>query len=169
MPDSKMLDINRNEAKSANSKSFILPKNSSLNIKPPLSNQISMSNSFDLLPENSENSLDANNVISIEDNDAESYSNKKNKPNKTSISTEKNKNLRHNRKKRERKKPQIVTAIVGDSMVDNTYAWELSDDNKKVAVKHFSGSTAEDMMTYIKPLLKRNPDHGKHYKKYCRS
>ena len=39
MPDSKMLDINRNEPKSTNSKSFILP--SSLNIKPPLSNQIS--------------------------------------------------------------------------------------------------------------------------------
>ena len=128
-----------------------------------------MSNSFDLLPENSENSLDANNVISIEDNDAESYSNKKNKPNKTSISTEKNKNLRHNRKKRERKKPQIVTAIVGDSMVEDIYAWEFSDNNKKVVVKHFSGSTAEDMMTYIKPLLKRNPDHGKHCKKYCRS
>ena len=25
-------------------------------------------------------------------------------------------------------------------------------------MKHFSGSTAEDMMTYIKPLLKRKPD-----------
>ena len=81
-----------------------------------------MSNSFDLLPENSENSLDANNVISIEDNDAESYSNKRNKPNKTSISTEKNKNLRHNRKKRERKKTQIVTALVGDSRVEDVYA-----------------------------------------------
>ena len=29
---------------------------------------------------------------------------------------------------------------------------------KKVVVKHFSGSTTEDIMTYIKPLLKRNPD-----------
>ena len=128
-----------------------------------------MSNSFDLLPENSENSLDANNVISIEDNDAESYSNKRNKPNKTSISTEKNKNLRHNRKKRERKKTQIVTAIVCDSRVEDTYAWELSNNNKKVVVKHFSGSTAEDMMTYIKHLLKRNPDHRKHCEKYYRS
>ena len=36
--------------------------------------------------------------------------------------------------------------------------WELSDKNKKVVVKHFSGSTTENMMTYIKPPLKRNPN-----------
>ena len=26
-------------------------------------------------------------------------------------------------------------------------------------MKHFSGYTTEDMVTYIKPPLKRNPDH----------
>ena len=35
---------------------------------------------------------------------------------------------------------------------------ELSDREEKVVVKHFSGSTTEDMKTYIQPLLKRDPD-----------
>ena len=30
--------------------------------------------------------------------------------------------------------------------------------SEKVVVKHFSGSATEDLMTYIKPPLKRNPD-----------
>ena len=38
------------------------------------------------------------------------------------------------------------------------FVWELSDNNEKVVVKYFSGSTTEDMMTWIKPRLKRNPD-----------
>ena len=126
----------------------------------------------------------SNNVISIENNNAESYSNKSNKPNNTSSSTGKKVNFRHNWKKQEGKKDQIVTAIVGDSMVKIIYGWELSD-NKKVAVKYFSGSTTHCMMTYIKLPLKRNPDRfnihvGKNdlrsdqdpetiYEKYCRS
>ena len=54
-PDSKTLDINRNELKSINP--FILPKKSSSNIKPPSVNLIKISNSFDLLSENTENTL----------------------------------------------------------------------------------------------------------------
>ena len=46
------------------------------------------------------------NVISIEDSNAESYSNKSNKENNTSISTGKKVNFRHNRKKQGRKKDQ---------------------------------------------------------------
>ena len=93
------------------------------NIKPPSSNLTTTSNSFDLLSENTENRLDANNVnvISIEDNKAESYSNKSNKLNNTSISTEKKVQIRRNREKQERKKDQIVTAIVGDSTVKDIY------------------------------------------------
>ena len=56
------------------------------------------------------------------------------------------------------KKDQIVTTIVGGSMVKDIYGWKLSDNNKKVVVKHFRASTTEDMMTYIKPPLKRKPD-----------
>ena len=59
------------EPKSTNH--FILPKKSSSNIKPLSSNQITTSNSLDVLSENTENSLDANNVTSIGDNDAESF------------------------------------------------------------------------------------------------
>ena len=55
------------------------------------------------------------------------------------------------------KRPDI-TAIVGDSMVKDIYGWELSDNYEKVAVKQFSRSTTEDMMTYTKPPLKCNHD-----------
>ena len=43
-------------------------------------------------------------------------------------------------------------------MVNDIYGLELSDNNEKVVVKHFSRSTNADMMIYIKPLLKCNPD-----------
>ena len=43
-------------------------------------------------------------------------------------------------------------------MVKDIFGQELSDNKEKVVVKHFSGSTTEDMMTYIKPPLKWNPD-----------
>ena len=43
-------------------------------------------------------------------------------------------------------------------MVKGIYGWELSSNNKKIIVKNFSRSTTEDMMTYIIPPLKRNPD-----------
>ena len=83
-PDSRTLDINLNDPKSTNH--FILPRKSSWKIKLPSSNQITTSNAFDLLSYNTVNSLVANNVMPVEDN-AESFSNKSNKPNNTSIST----------------------------------------------------------------------------------
>ena len=43
-------------------------------------------------------------------------------------------------------------------MVKDIYGWELSDNYEKAVVKQFSGSTTEDMMTYIKPPLKCNLD-----------
>ena len=103
-PDSRTLDINRNKVKSTHS--FILPKKSLSNIKPPSPCLVKTSNSFDLLSENIENSLDASNVnvIAIEDNNAGSYSNKINTVSNTSISTEKKVNFRHNKKKQECKK-----------------------------------------------------------------
>ena len=50
-----------------------------------------------------------------------------------------------------------MTAIVGDSMIKDVYGWELSAREEKVVVKHFSGSTTEDMKTYIQSPLKRDP------------
>ena len=43
-------------------------------------------------------------------------------------------------------------------MIKDVYGWELSDRKEKVVVKYFSGSTTEDMKTYIQPPLKRDPD-----------
>ena len=51
-----------------------------------------------------------------------------------------------------------MTAIVDDSIIKYVYSWELSDREEKVVVKHFSGSTTEDMKTCIEPPLKRDPD-----------
>ena len=85
MPDLRTADTNCNKFKSTNL--FNLPIKSLSNIKPQSSNLITTSNSFDLLSGNTKNSYDPNNVISTEDNNAESYSNKRNKANNTSIST----------------------------------------------------------------------------------
>ena len=38
------------------------------------------------------------------------------------------------------------------------YSWKLSDREEKVVVKHFSGSTTEDMKSHIQSLLRRDPD-----------
>ena len=80
------------------------------------------------------------------------------KPNNNSILTRKKVNFRRIRKKQERKEDQITTAIVGNSIVKYIYGWEVSDNYEKVVVKQFSVSTTEDIMTYIKPPLKCNPD-----------
>ena len=98
----------------------------------------------------------SSNVISIEYNNSELLK-KSIKPINTSILTRKKVNFRRNRKE-QRKKDQIITAIVVDSMVKDIYRWELSDNYENVAVKQFTGSTTEDMMTYIKSPLKCNPD-----------
>ena len=112
------------------------------------------SNSFDLLSENTENSLDANsvNVTSVEDNNSESCSNKSNTLSNTSISTEKKVNFRHNRKKQERKKDQIVTAIVGDSMVKDVYGWDIYAfqriDNWRYDDMHQTSTEASPWLLY---------------------
>ena len=64
---------------------------------------------------------------------------KNTKPNNTNILTKKKVNFRRNRKKQERKKDQIITTIVGDSMVKDIYGLELSNNYEKVVVKQFSG------------------------------
>ena len=80
------------------------------------------------------------------------------KPNNTSILTRKKVNFGRNRRKQGRKKEQIITAVVVNSIVKDIYGWEFSDNYEKVVVKQFSGPITEDLMTYIKPPLKCNPD-----------
>ena len=115
--------MNHNKHKSTNHSS--LPQKSSSNIKPPSSNQITTSNSFYLLSKNTDNSFDANNVISVEESNADSYSNKSNKLNNTSLATEKKVNFTNNRKKQQRTKDQIDTVIVANSVVKNIYGLGL--------------------------------------------
>ena len=115
--------MNHNKPKGTNH--FILPQKSSSNIKPPSSNQITTSNSFYLLSKNTDNSFDANNVISVEESNADSYSNKSNKLNNTSLATEKKVNFTNNRKKQQRTKDQIDTVIVANSVVKNIYGLGL--------------------------------------------
>ncbi|CAB4011493.1 Transposon Ty3-G Gag-Pol poly [Paramuricea clavata] len=47
--------------------------------------------------------------------------------------------------------------IAGDSIVQNAHGWEMSNTDRTVAVKSFSGSKVNDMQDYLKPLLRRNP------------
>ena len=42
-------------------------------------------------------------------------------------------------------------------MIKDVYGWELLVREEKVVVKHFSGSTTEDMKTYIQSQLKPDP------------
>jgi len=35
----------------------------------------------------------------------------------------------------------------------------MSSTSSKIIVKSFSGATTKDMMDYIKPIVRRNPDH----------
>ena len=105
------------------------------------------------MSENSGNVLEANDILPTEIHNTV-------KDNKTSNANASNENResasKNKRNKNDRNK--IVTAIVGDSMIKDVYGWELSDREEKVVVKHFSGSTTEDMKTYIQPPLKRDPD-----------
>lgn len=58
---------------------------------------------------------------------------------------------------------QSVTAkrlvfVAGDSIIQHVHGWELSDGDRHVAVKSFSGAKTEDMEDYLKPLIRKEPD-----------
>ena len=107
-----------------------------------------------MLSENSGNVLEANNILSTEIHNAV----KGNKANNANTSNENRKSAPKN-KRNKYDQNKIVTSIVGDSKIKDVYGWELSDREEKVVVKHFSGSTTENMKTYIiQPPLKRDPD-----------
>ena len=73
---------------------------------------------------------------------------KDNKTNNANTSNEIRKSVPKN-KSNKNDQNKIVTAIVGDSTIKDGYDWELYDRKEKVVVKHFSGSTREDMKSYI--------------------
>ena len=48
--------------------------------------------------------------------------------------------------------------IAGDSIIQHVQGWDLSRNDKHVAVKSFSGAHIADMEDYLKPLLRKEPD-----------
>ena len=105
------------------------------------------------MSENSENVLQVNDILSTEIHNAV----KENKTNNANTSNENIKSVSKN-KRNKNDQNKIVTAIVGGSMIKDLYGWELSDREEKVVVKHFSGSSTEDVKTYIQPPIKRDID-----------
>ena len=47
--------------------------------------------------------------------------------------------------------------IAGDSIIQHVQGWDLSTNDKHVAVKSFSGARIADMEDYLKPLLRKEP------------
>ena len=60
------------------------------------------------------------------------------------------------KERREPKKPLVL--IAGDSMLREIKGWLMPRTNK-VKVHSFPSATTSDMFDYLKPLLKKNPDH----------
>ena len=48
--------------------------------------------------------------------------------------------------------------IAGDSIIQHVQGWDLSTNDKDVAVKSFSGARIADMDDYLRPLLSKKPD-----------
>ena len=48
--------------------------------------------------------------------------------------------------------------IAGDSIIQHVQGWDLSTNDKHVAVKSFSGARIADMEDYLRPLLRKEPD-----------
>ena len=57
-----------------------------------------------------------------------------------------------------RKNKLPVTVILRDSIVNDVKGWKLSDEKKKIVVKHFSGAKTKDMESYIIPTLEQNSE-----------
>ena len=51
-----------------------------------------------------------------------------------------------------------IVFIAGDSIIQHVQGWDLSTNDKHVAVKSFSGAHIADMEDYLKPLLRKEPD-----------
>ena len=57
---------------------------------------------------------------------------------------------------KDNRKPKITIAV--DWIVKNLHGWMMSR-NKCVKVSCFPGATTQDMVSYLKPLINRKPDH----------
>ena len=94
---------------------FIVHKKFASNIRKPLANPISTSNSFELLSENSENILEANHVLSTE------YSTVKDTKTNDANTSDENTESVSKSKRNKKDQNKNVAAIVGDSIIKDVY------------------------------------------------
>lgn len=127
-----------------NEVSFIYPKISSrVKSNPPDNCNITTQNRFEML--NTTALTECENYNFDRSNDTEFY----NEDTNPLINTA------HNKRK------YRSTTIIGDSIIKDIKQYKLKKNiskGDKVYVKSFSGATTEDMVDYIKPSLRYNPD-----------
>ena len=58
--------------------------------------------------------------------------------------------------KEHKKKPLVIVA--GDSLLRDIKGWLMSR-NRQVEISSLSGANTSDMFDFLKPLLKKDPDH----------
>ena len=59
-------------------------------------------------------------------------------------------------KDKKNRKSRDVTIILGDSIIKDAKAWELTDESNKVVVKSFRGATKTK---HLKPSTEQNPEN----------
>lgn len=58
----------------------------------------------------------------------------------------------------ERQHKNETVVVAGDSIIKYVKGWELSNAERKVSVKSFSGATVNDMSDFLKPTVRKQPD-----------
>lgn len=91
-----------------------------------------------------------------EDNQSKNKTKTKKKQNKSS--SDDNHSAASSEQTRKSKQSKATTVIVGDSMISKLDGWKMSTATNKVIVKPFSGATSTDMLDYIKPIIRKEPD-----------
>lgn len=58
----------------------------------------------------------------------------------------------------ERQRTKETVVIAGDSIIKYVKGWEVSNTDRNVIVKSFSGATVNDMSDFLKPTARKQPD-----------
>ena len=77
---------------------------------------------------------------------------------KKSASPRKSQRKRNLNKISQQSRSKQTVVVAGDSIIKYVKGWELSSADQSVSVKSFPGATADDMVDFLKPTLRRKPD-----------
>ena len=112
-------------------------------------------NKFDCLSE--DESL--NEILEANDADEKIISRNKSGKSDTQVKNKYNSGF-HRRKGNQRigNNTKKVTVLVGDSIIKDIKGWEISDRENKFVVRHFPGAKTDDMISYVVPKIKQNPE-----------